>query len=439
MVLTPRLVLGSSSALTPTDRVGRYPKHTFATFSKPFSITPIGIAPVLAGETLRSIFMESRVVTDPIKNAIGGWKKDYFFFYVPATILFEMGDQFRNMFVDLDDQVPMGSQPGALVAPLAADDKQYYTAKGGMPYLQRALWAIVDSYFRDEGEYQNNRPYINGYPVAQIREATWLDSLADKDLVPDQAALDAASDTGDFERLLSAFETLRSLGLANISWDEYLASFGIATPSTEEAKKPQIIAHFNDFQYPSNTVNPVDGAPSSAVSWVFREGENKKRKFFKEPGFVVAITLARPKLFFNGLAGSMASHLDRAWDWLPELLLHTPSSSLKKFEPGTGPLGDRVTDTDGYFADMRDLFVHGDQFQNRTAFDPNVTGELSAFHSGINLPGADLNWKYPTEAMTNNMFKNPAGSAGIYDDGYFSMSIQGKQRDTTPNTNALLV
>jgi hypothetical protein len=423
MALTPRIVLQGSTALSPTDRIGRYPKHSFNIESKPFSVTPIGIAPVLPGETFKSVFMESRVITDPIINPITGWKKDYFFFYVKATSLFADPTLIRNMFTDLDDNV-------LLAGALAADNKPYYTAKGGQPYLELALRQIVNEYFRDEGETYANKPLINGYPVAQIRETSWMDSLLDKDLVPDQAGLDAAADTGDMERLLTAFETLRSMGLADITWDEYLASFGISAPQIEDTIKPELLFHVNDFQYPSNTVNPSDGAPSSAVSWVFRQGENKKRKFFKEPGFIVGCTVTRPKVFFQGLAGSMAAHLDRAWDWMPELLLQLPASSLKKFEPGTGPLGDRVTDTDGYFADLRDLFTHGDQFTNRLQFDPNMIANGNAFN-GLQLPDQTLNWKYPTEAQVNNLFKAPATSL-IREDGYFSLSIQGKQKDHTP-------
>ncbi len=429
MALAPRLVLQDATALKSTDRIGRYPKHSFNIESKPFAVVPFGIAPVLPGETITSLFMESRVITDPIKNAITGWKKDYFFFYVPATTLFADPTLIRNMFTDLDDNVLLA---GALVA----DNKPYYTAKGGQPFLELALRQIVNTYFRDEGETYANRPTIGGYPVAQIRENSWMDSLLDKDLVPDQAALDAASDTGDLERLLTAFETLRAMGLTDISWDEYLQSFGIAAPTLEDLKKPALLFHTNDFQYPSNTVNPANGTPSSAVSWVFRQGENKKRKFFKEPGFIVGCTVTRPKIFFQGLAGSMAAHLDRAWDWLPELLIDLPAHSLKKFEAGTGPLGDRATDTDAYFADMRDLFTHGDQFTNRNTFDANMISDGSAFN-GINLPAQDLNWRYPTEAQANSFFATSTASQ-IREDGYFSLSIQGKQRDHTPGKAILI-
>jgi hypothetical protein len=227
------------------------------------------------------------------------------------------------------------------------------------------------------------------------------------------------------------------MGLANISWEEYLASFGIAAAQVEDTIKPQLLFHTNDFQYPSNTVNPADGTPTSAVSWVFRQGENKKRVFFKEPGFIVGLTVTRPKIFFGQLAGNMSAHLDRAWDWMPEILNQLPSSSLKKFEPGTGPLGDRNTDTDAYFADMRDLFTHGDQFQNRSAYDPASISDLSHMN-GVQLPDVNLNWRYPTEAMCKNLFKT-ANFEFIREDGYFSLSIKGKQRDATVEPNKLLL
>jgi hypothetical protein len=438
MALRPQVQLVQSTALAPTDRIGRYPKHTFNVRSMPFSVTPFGIAPVLPGETLKSLFMESRVITDPIKNPITGWKKDYFFFYVKATTLY--GDAIRNMFIDLDDNVELSLTQGAATTTLP-----YYTAKGGVPYLELAVRSITDTYFRDEGEFYNNKPLINGYPVAQIRETSWMDTLLDKDLVPEQSQIDAAADTGDLERLMLAFEQLRSMGLANITYEDYLASFGINLDTQQELDRPTLLMHTNDFQYPSNTVNPADGTPSSAVSWVFRQGENKKRAFFKEPGFIVGVTVTRPKIFFGGQAGNMAAHMSRAWDWMPELLINMPSHSLKKFDsvnptaPATatlGPLGVRSTTTDQYFVDMRDLLNHGDQFQNRLVFDPLQASNLSEIN-GVQLPDSTLNWRYPTEAQVKLFFKT-AGSEYIREDGYFALSIMGKQRDATPNANLQL-
>ena len=61
-----------------------------------------------------------------------------------------------------------------------------------------------------------------------------------------------------------------------------------------------------------------------------------------------------------------------------------PFTSLKKFTADTGPLGDRTTATDGYFVDMRDLFLYGDQFQNMAAF--NAVPANVANINGFALP-----------------------------------------------------
>ena len=54
----------------PTDRVGRYPKHTFQVKELAFTAQPFMLARVLPGETLQNIFFEARVITDPILNSL---------------------------------------------------------------------------------------------------------------------------------------------------------------------------------------------------------------------------------------------------------------------------------------------------------------------------------------------------------------------------------
>jgi hypothetical protein len=65
-----------------------------------------------------------------------------------------------------------------------------------------------------------------------------------------------------------------------------------------------------------------------------------------------------------------------------------------------------------------------------------MAADFSAVN-GMALPDALLNWRYPTEAMVNTLFKVATGT--VKEDGYFSLSIQGKQRDATPNANLLRV
>lgn len=399
----------------PTDRVGRYPRHPFLTRELPFTAQPFMLARVLPGETLQNIKFEARIVTDPIRNPIIGWKKEFFFFYVKVTDL--MSDAIKDMFVDPTNAEIAGLDEGANV-------QRTYCAKGGIDWVSLALDRVVDTYFRDEGEVAATYATAAGDRIVQIRQNNFLDSLTDKDLVPEGDAIAGATDAGDLDRLMDAFEMARSLGLANMTYEDFLRSYGIAIPEKDE-NKPELLTHMTDFQYPSNTIDPATGAPSSALSWVFNNGD-RKPKFFKEPGFIIGISVTRPKVYFSGLAGLAAGFAQRAWDWMPQYLAAMPETALKQFAAGTGPLGDTLTDTDAYWLDMRDELLFGDQFQNMTAFaasgaEPATDGTNNL----LALPDNSLNWKYPTETMCKSFFVDSAGTATyVRQDGYVSLSIK---------------
>jgi hypothetical protein len=428
--------------LDKTDRVTRSPRHFYQTQQLAFALQPFCIAPVLPGETLTNFFNEARLLSDPIRNGMLGWKFHQFLFYVKASDL--LGDAIRDMFAD-PLNVDLAASQG-----IAVNDQTYYTAKGGVPYLELALKKITETYFRDEGEPWNIatcNPNVGGkpLPLAQIKEGFWMDSLTDKDLVPEQAEVDGAADTGDLERLLGAFEQLKLMGLANMDYEDYLRAHGISVDSVAEPGKPELVASWSEFMYPSNTVNPTDGTATGALSTVVKKGETS-RKFFKEPGFIVGIQVARPKVYFNGLAGNLAAHMSRSWDWLPSWLHDNPLGSLKKFEPGTGPLGDRTTDTDGYFVDMADLLMHGDQLLSRgtnasgagyessgQAWSPAVPTD--GRRHWLPLPDQSLNWKYPTQNMILSFFKDAVtDKQAIHLDGYVSFTIRGHTRERTPGS-----
>lgn len=420
-------------SVPPTSRLGRYPKHKWNVSALAYSLQPIGIAPVLPGETLQNLYFESRVITDPIVNPITGWKKEYFFFYVRVTDL--LSDTIRDMFVD-----PNNTDLSATLG-VAANDTAFYTAKGGIDYLYRCTKRVWETFFSDEGDVISNYDISAldadnqaNVPFVQIQDRMWLDSITDEDVMP-TGGTEADGNMQTLEAMMAAFEHLRALGIANMTYEDFLRSYGIPIPAKDEAK-PELLARFSDWQYPSNTVDPATGVPTSAVSWVFKNS-SRDPKFFKEPGFIVGFSVVRPKVFFTGLAGNLAAHLTRAWDWLPNYLNEAaadpmPFTSLKKFLSDTGPLGDRTTATDGYFVDMRDLFLHGDQFQNRVPFAGAPVG--SAAINGLALPPGDNHhlYKYPTAAMAKSFFVDTTTSAfRIRQDGMMSLSIKGKQVDYT--------
>jgi len=406
----------------PTDRVGRYPKHTFRVNSKPFSIQPFFSARVLPGETLRNLYFESRVVTSPVVNAIIGWKKEYYFFYVRITDL--LNDAMKEMFVD-----PANAEITTSVA--AANNASLYEANGGVQWTRLAMRRCVETYFRDQDEAWNIAVDAEGLPIAQIRENTFMDSLTDKDLMPEGAAIAGATDMADLERLMEAFEQLRALGIANMTYEDWLRSQGIAIPNKDE-NKPELLARFSEYQYPSNTIEPTTGAPSSAVSWVFKNGE-RSPKFFKEPGFLIGLSVTRPKVYFGGLSGSAHGFAKRAWDWMPNYLREMPETSLKYFALDTGPVGVRTTDADAYFLDMRDELIYGDQFQNISVFN-NAPSNVPADHI-LPLPDTSLNWRYPSAAMCMSLFTD-TNAGRIRHDGYVSLSVKGHEVDFTARNAA---
>lgn len=419
----------------PTERQGRYPKHTFQVQSMPFTTQPFFIAPVLPSETLTSLFFESRVITDPVRNPIIGWKQEYFFFYVKISDL--QLSEFKEMFVNptLTDLVDSTAYD------IAADARRTYGAKGSIDYVDRCMTRIVDEYFRDDGETrataQLTTTFLSGTPIVQIREKSWLDSITTEAAFPSGPAIAGATNADDLDRLLDAFEQLRALGLSDMTYEDFLRSYGINIPERDE-NRPELLAHFSEFQYPSNAVDYNDGSVSSAVSWVFKNGE-RKPKFFKEPGFIIGLSVTRPKVYFGGLAGNLAGFMTRAWDWMPNYMHNMPETSLKQFAADVGPLGDQTVATVPYWVDMRDLLIHGDQFQNVVAFNPApvTVGANHILPLPVASDAALAKWKYPDDAMIKEFFTTPASAFYVKQDGYVSLSLKGKQVDYTTGTLAV--
>lgn len=406
----------------PTSRKTRSPRHTFQVKALPFVAQPIMLARVLPGETMSNLYMESRVITDPIRNPIIGWKQEYFFFYVRVSDL--LLDSVKDMFVD-----PTNAEISGLDE--AANVNHTYCAKGAIDWVAKCMERIVYFHFRDEGEDASDFVNSDGEYFVPIRQNSFLDSLTDKDQLPEGAAIAGATDMGDLDRLMDAFDMARALGMANMSYEDFLRSYGIKVPEGQEGQ-PELLAHFGDWQYPSNTIGTSGddlGVPSSAVSWVFKNGA-KDPKFFAEPGFVVGISVTRPKVYFSGLAGLNAGFAQRAWDWMPNYLWSIPEASLKSFAAGTGPLGDRTTDTDVYWIDMRDELLYGDQFQNVVDF--NVVPASDGTYNMLGQPFTSLRWKYPSETGCKSFFTDSAGTAwNVRQDGYVGLSIRGMQHDVT--------
>lgn len=408
-----------------TRRKGRYPNHTFQIRTRPFAITPFMVAPVLPGETLDHLLLQARAVTDPIKNPLVGWWLEHYFFYVKHRDLAESAE-FQTMMLNPDWSNANVDDP--------TSSQWFYHpgTAGNINWAKLAYIRVVETFFRDDGDAWNT--YLIGeYAAAQIKQQTWLDSM--RTVTADDTydeTLTVGGDDSFTMRELEAKQRMWQLqqmqGLTNQSYEEFLATYGVQLPKAE-LNEPELIRAVTNWQYPSNTVEPTTGVPSSAVSWVVNERADKNR-FFKEPGVILGLTVARPKVYLSKQNGSAISQLNDVWSWLPATLQQNTQHSQKLVDNANALLAAQTTD---YWIDVRDLFLYGDQWVN---FSLSLTNG-----SFVALPTAAAQLRYPTSTDTDALF-TAAGTwpdtptSAVRQDGIVSLSIRGHVTDHTPTSVA---
>lgn len=405
--------------LAQVSRRLRNPQHSFNIRAKPFVIQPFCIAPVLPGETLKNGVMQSRVVTAPIKNPLIGWWKEYYFFYVKHRDLGQ--DALLNMMLD-----PSTSLAGLADASASAP---WYHPGSGINWVKLCTEKCVEHYFRDEGEAWNAYT-VDSMPIAQVNHNNVFDSMvttaeyAAQDFDVDTADANTTVQASEVARALNLWELLRANNMTDMSYEDYLRSFGVRVQA-EERNIPELLRYVREWTYPTNTVEPTTGVPSSAVSWAISERMDKDR-YFKEPGFILGLTVTRPKVYLSAQTGAAVHLMQDAYTWLPAILRDDPQTSLKQLASMTGTI--YPTGPAGVWLDVRDLFIYGDQFVNFA---------LTATDAGlVALPHTDAQRiRYVSSADIDGLF---AGADKLVkEDGIVRFSILGTQADQTPRGNAL--
>ena len=113
--------------------------------------------------------------------------------------------------------------------------------------------------------------------------------------------------------------------------------------------------------------------------------------------------------------------LDTPFSWVPALMGENPETSLREFSNANGPL---TGTTNGYWVDVRDLFLYGDQFVN---FSLAPTDDMS-----VALPTAGMNKRYVASTDVDSIFVDAAGGKNLVrQDGTARLSILGRQVDYT--------
>lgn len=417
--------------LPARGRVSRTPRHTFNLKHRPYVIQPFLLAPVLAGETLDHMLVQDRVVTDPIKNPLIGWWLEHYFYYVKLS--------------DLTLRDELIGQAGMLLDPAWSNDNVDDTAANvatyhaggadGIDWTTKCLEVVTEHFFRHEGESWNS-PLLDTLPQAKVRapgDNTWMDSLVPYEQIAGAAdesltvGVDDVVTGREVEDLMRRWEAARFANLTEMTFEEYLQTFGVGTGPAEVPYRPEEIRYFRNWTYPTNHIDPTDGSPTSACSWSIAERADKRR-LFKEPGFLFGVTVVRPKVYFKNQAGSASWLMNSAKAWLPALMRDDPLQSLINVPDtaGTnGPLSVNPDDAGGYWVDVRDLLRYGDQFVNyaTSATDVNM----------VSLPTTALDTEYCTELDMEAMFVT-AGSEYVKHDGVVSLSIAGNPVDVRDHT-----
>lgn len=423
MALQPQIRVVQATNMARQTRRMRRPKHTFNLKFKPYEIVPAFIAPVLPGETLDNLLLQIRAVTDPMLNSLIGGHMEMHVFYVKHRGLASTDTTGLLQSMMLDPTTDLSTLKAA------ANSVPYYTFKTGMDYVQMCHKSVITAFFRDEGEAWNAAT-IENYPAAQIEQEGWYHSLKEESATGDDSELPGVDELEELDILpgfsthYTQWEIMRDNGMTDLTYNDYLKSYGVSVPKDQDDKdadgdgnidkhEPELVRSFRKFSYPSNVINPADGTAKSALFWNEAFTADKKR-FFKEPGFLYAVTIMRPKLYLGNQKGAAVGLLNDAYSWLPAVLNGMGYTSVKE-------VLDSLTDgilqnqDEDYWIDLADLYNYGDQFVN------HAMG--AAANHGLALPSAnDAGRKYVTDAMMESLFVT-AGTDYVKMDGAAHLNI----------------
>lgn len=405
-------------------RVTRSPKHSFRISFKPFAIQPNLIAPVLPGETLDHALYQVLARTDGVKAEMSGWWFEQYVFYVKHRDLVQR---------DLITQMHLDPAANLATVKLGAADTSKYQFNGAIDWVGMCLQRVVEEYFRDEGEAWDSR-MVGSLPMARLNSDIWTDSVmldseasTQSEELPGQVSVlpDQGIPAG-FEAAYAHWESMRAMQLYTATFEDYLKSFGVSAPretKVDEIYRPELIRYFRDWQLPSVKFDDSVGAAVPMVSWKMGERIDKPR-FFAEPGFIFGVVVCRPKLIMANLKGAGVGMLDNAYAWLPAVLSDEPYTSLKKYVGATGPIANTgAAGVGDYWVDVKDLFIHGDQFYKSQSAEYDPVTVAPYVNTG------KLDHRYYT-GNTNTLFK-VAAAEYIVADGVFDLNIKTRLTDTS--------
>lgn len=424
-------------------RTNRRPQHPYFIRQFPWGITPFFIAPVVPGETVKSVLLQARVVSEPIINPLVGWHLEYYFFYVKLSDIpiMRTEDNMRALIDPAYDWADIITAAGGTTANLA----HYFAGGAGMVnWVQLCLEQVVNWYFRDEGEVAGDHTLTDTAGVvwyaAALGRRTAIDSALLEDAYDAQdvsitVGVDDVITMSELHTAMDMYEALRRANLIEMNYEDWLRAYGVKPPVTEQTHRPELIRFMRHWQYPTNTIDPSNGTPRSALSWSIAERADKDR-YCREPGFLFGVTVVRPKVYLGNVDGTFSSAMNSSLAWLPPGTLNDPRLRMRPIAHDAGPLATVVTDTDGYRFDIGDLLKYGEDFRNRDGTDGQTTPN-SGQAPAMALPNAALTNRDYVSTADNiyNLFVDEDGTnSAVYvkQDGIVSLDVATSVHDVTP-------
>ena len=424
-----------SVARPKTLRRNRSPQYRAYIHHRPWVIQPFMLAPVLAGDTLTNVAWQARAVSDPVRNPLTGATLEHHFFYYGFSGLVSIFDQLKELMLD-----PAATAESLGIASTVADPKNFFIPEGQanrVNWLAHIMPQLVEDYFRDEGELAGSFQYSAGQYFSTMRAPGWAQSAFDSAVIetPTDPSLavggDGSISGSEVEALLAQWALQRQAGMTALSYEEWLQREGVSQPAAQVETRERIRSTY-EWTYPSNTVDPTNGTPRSAWSWSV-QARGDKNRFFKEPGFIVGVSIVRPKVYFARQNSVAASMMSDPYRWLPSVL----GDDLSRRIIRTAPAGLLETTADEVVFDIGDLLLYGDQFFDvkAAAGDGSITQPAWRVPvvNGVDAAGTSTKYgKYPTNSDALFPFVGNDTAAFIKQDLSVDLSITSRIQDLTP-------
>lgn len=399
-------------------RFNRRPNFPVIGTIRPYYLHPLMIHPVLPGETMKSFDLKWRVVSKPVKHPLAGCWLETWLMYVKFT---DIDRELGQMFVSNDfDPAPYMT---------AVDQPLCFTSADQIQWVYLCLHRCHFAYFKSDDDPQIL--WQSQLPMVKMNNTSWYQNMMfyqDEPTTATQGILNQ-------EQQLSAYQMLLQMQMTELSYEQYLQQYGVQAINAETGV-PEILRYSRSWTLPTNTVDPTDGTPSSAWVWS-EEVKAEKPKRFTEPGFIIALMTARPKVYHKNIKSSLVGNLWGFQDWFPAYTLQDPTAGVRIIDPTDGVFlqsgANPTATTDKLIYDHRDLLSHGEQFVNQ--WTDNFGNRVPAASKPVitaGTNGPNIRGEFLTDADINALFVDGANGNGLYYEGMAGLNISGHITDTTP-------